>query len=52
MKIKSIRYRVQGVSDSLLENLSDETTFNLLTSWFHYKNSIFIDFVVEDMLDD
>lgn len=52
MKIKSIKYRIQGVSDSLLENLSDEATINLLTSWFHFNNSIYITFVVEDVLDD
>lgn len=52
MKIKSVKYRIQGISDSLLENLSDEATIQLLTSWFHYKNSIFITFVVEDILDD
>lgn len=51
MKIKSVKYRIQGISDSLLENLSDEATIQLLTSWFHYKNSIFITFVVEDILE-
>lgn len=40
-----------GISDSLLQNLSDENTINLLTSWYSYQHSIYVNFVIEGMLD-
>lgn len=48
MKIKSVTYRVQGVSDSLLESLSDENTIKFLNLLFGYLNTIYITFTIEN----
>lgn len=48
MKIKSVTYRVQGVSDSLLENLSEENTIKFLNLFFGYLNTIYITFTIEN----
>lgn len=48
MKIKSVTYRVQGVSDSLLESLSDENTIKFLNRFFGYLNTIYITFTIEN----
>lgn len=48
MKIISVKYRIQGVSDSLLESLSNENTIKFLDSFFGYLNTIYITFIIKD----
>jgi tyrosine-protein phosphatase YwqE len=49
MKIKSIKYRIPGISDFLLESLSDTATINLLNQ-LYYLTEMYVDVIVENTI--
>jgi hypothetical protein len=51
MKITSIKYRIPGISDFLLESLSDTATINLLNQ-LYYPTEMYVDVIVENAITD